>query len=401
MSDKDGGSDYGPMLEYGDQALALQERMFNENKQMSQPWLAAGQSGLNELMIRMGLSPSGSSASRQSLVDQYKPQFTTSSPSTNSNMLVGPDGRVYSGSNQQDIWSQYVGNNPNDYRPWNTDTLQGSGWKSVGPESTSTTDTAGLNSFIDNLLAKNQATAENDPNYGSLLDTFDASKMYDDPGYQFRLDQGNKGLERQLAASGKYFSPDAAKAVSEYNQGFASNEYGNSYNRFNNDQNNIFNRLASISGLGQTAAGQISNAGTNYANAGSDLLTGMGNTIVAGNQAQAANRGSMFNNIVGMGLGAASLFGTGGASSALSFGPGGATYMLSDPSAKENIKKMGEKNGFNIYRFNYKGDDRLFEGVMADEVDEVMPEAVAIFDGYMAVNYPMIGIEFKEVKTWH
>lgn len=83
------------------------------------------------------------------------------------------------------------------------------------------------------------------------------------------------------------------------------------------------------------------------------------------------------------------------------FSLGGAalTGFLSDRRAKTNIVKTGEKNGFNIYQFSYKHDpSKTYEGVMADEVRKIMPEAVTTGeDGYDRVNYDMIGIEMKEV----
>lgn len=69
----------------------------------------------------------------------------------------------------------------------------------------------------------------------------------------------------------------------------------------------------------------------------------------------------------------------------------------SDMNLKENIEKVGEENGFNIYEFNYKDDPKRYRGVMAQEVQKVMPEAVIVKDGYLAVFYDMIGIKFSEV----
>jgi Chaperone of endosialidase len=74
--------------------------------------------------------------------------------------------------------------------------------------------------------------------------------------------------------------------------------------------------------------------------------------------------------------------------------------MKSDPESKENIVKIGTHQlGFGIYLFDYKpefrnkwGSGRQF-GVMANEVEAVMPEAVAIdTDGYKVVDYGMLGV---------
>jgi len=81
-------------------------------------------------------------------------------------------------------------------------------------------------------------------------------------------------------------------------------------------------------------------------------------------------------------------------------GSAGWLAALSDRRAKTNIVKSGEKNGLNIYQFYYKDDPhQKYEGVMADEVKQVMPDAVTTGDdGYDRVNYGMIGIEMKEVS---
>jgi hypothetical protein len=73
---------------------------------------------------------------------------------------------------------------------------------------------------------------------------------------------------------------------------------------------------------------------------------------------------------------------------------------LSDRNTKENIAKIGvHPLGIGLYLFDYKpeyreqwGHGRQF-GVMADEVETVMPAAVSVHpEGYKQVNYGMLGI---------
>lgn len=73
--------------------------------------------------------------------------------------------------------------------------------------------------------------------------------------------------------------------------------------------------------------------------------------------------------------------------------------MFSDRRLKENARKVREENGFNIYEFNYIGDDKRYEGVMAQEVQEIMPDAVAEINGFLAVDYSKIGVEMREVQN--
>ena len=79
---------------------------------------------------------------------------------------------------------------------------------------------------------------------------------------------------------------------------------------------------------------------------------------------------------------------------------GAMTTKMSDRNIKENIVRVGEHSlGIGLYLFDYKpefreewGFGRQF-GVMADEVETVMPQAVSIHpDGYKMVNHAMLGI---------
>lgn len=72
----------------------------------------------------------------------------------------------------------------------------------------------------------------------------------------------------------------------------------------------------------------------------------------------------------------------------------------SEPAIKENIIRVGDHPlGIGLYLFDYKpeyreewGHGRQF-GVMADEVEDVMPEAISLHaDGYRLVNYTMLGV---------
>jgi len=70
----------------------------------------------------------------------------------------------------------------------------------------------------------------------------------------------------------------------------------------------------------------------------------------------------------------------------------------SDERLKENIEELGEENGHKVYKYNYKGSDKKFIGVMAQDVMKTHPDAVALLDGYYAVDYNMIGVNFREIE---
>lgn len=130
--------------------------------------------------------------------------------------------------------------------------------------------------------------------YGSLMTPFSQTNWQTDPGYQFRLSEGAKALERSAASKGMSLSGAQQQALSRYNQGFASNEYGNVYGRYNNDQTNQFNRLSSMAGLGQQANNSMANVGMNTANQIGSNQLGAGNANAA---AWTAGTGALSNGL--------------------------------------------------------------------------------------------------------
>lgn len=125
---------------------------------------------------------------------------------------------------------------------------------------------------------------------GSLWNNFSANDFQTDPGYDFRLQQGSQALDRSAAAKGGLFSGGTLKDLTDYNQNFASNEYQNAYNRFQTNRNTQFNQLASVAGLGQTAAGTTAQLGANTANQ-------VGQNTISGLTGAAAARASGYNAI--------------------------------------------------------------------------------------------------------
>lgn len=121
---------------------------------------------------------------------------------------------------------------------------------------------------------------------GDLTRSFKMSDYQADPGYAFRQSEGQKALERSAAARGGLYSGRAAKDLTRFAQDTASNEYGNAYNRFNNDQTTKFNRLSSLAGLGQNANNANAASGSNYANSATNTM--MTNAANQGNSAISA-----------------------------------------------------------------------------------------------------------------
>lgn len=144
-----------------------------------------------------------------------------------------------------------------------------------------------------------------------------------DPGYLFRQEEGNKAVERAMAAKGLLLSGPEAKALSRFNQGLAGDEYSN-----------YVNRLLSVAGFGPVANQATASAAQAAQGLGQTAALAGGNARASGYANQANQFGSMFGNLAGSlgrvnwgdlfgsgssgGVGAVGGFGGDAASSALS-----------------------------------------------------------------------------------
>lgn len=109
-------------------------------------------------------------------------------------------------------------------------------------------------------------------------DKFDPSSVdvTQDPGYAFRLAQGAKALQNSAASKGNLLTGDFAKALTDYNQGAASQEYGNAFNRaFQTNQANNAGRLAAF-GANVGADQGYGNLDLGNLRAGNDYSLGVG-----------------------------------------------------------------------------------------------------------------------------
>ncbi len=74
----------------------------------------------------------------------------------------------------------------------------------------------------------------------------------------------------------------------------------------------------------------------------------------------------------------------------------------SDVRLKHDIALLGYlDNGPGFYRFSYNGSRKAYVGVMAQEVQRVMPEAVVRgSDGYLRVYYDKLGLKVESYSHW-
>jgi hypothetical protein len=146
----------------------------------------------------------------------------------------------------------------------------------------------GQNRLLDLLGLSGNVNA---PGYGSGATNFSMADMEQDPGYQFRLTEGQRAIDRSTAARGGTQSGAALKAATRYGQDMGSQEYGNAFNRFMTQRQSQLGNLQSLQSIGQAsaagqaaAAGGLSQAGSqaygNYGATGADIAarTGAGAT---------------------------------------------------------------------------------------------------------------------------
>ena len=103
-----------------------------------------------------------------------------------------------------------------------------------------------------------------DPANAKNLQTQALADFQTTPGYQFRMDEGVKGLDRSAASRGLLRSGAQQKAITNFGQGIASEEYGN-----------YLGSLFNLAGMGGQAVG-----GANNTSAG--LVQGAGNMMTQG-----------------------------------------------------------------------------------------------------------------------
>jgi hypothetical protein len=121
---------------------------------------------------------------------------------------------------------------------------------------------------------------------------FGMQQFQQDPGYAFRLSEGQKQLDRMAAIRGGQISGSSLKAAARFGQDMGSQEYSNAFNRYQTERNARLNPLQSLAGVGQTSTNQLGAAGQSMA-------SGVGEALGAGAQARASGYMGMANAIGG------------------------------------------------------------------------------------------------------
>lgn len=146
---------------------------------------------------------------------------------------------------------------------------------------------AGLTAQNRLMLMLGMKGSDQNPLYGKYAGDFGMEDFEADPGYQFRLSEGLKSLDRQAASRGGLISGAALKAAQRYGQDAASQEYTNAFNRYQVNRSNQLNPLFSFTGAGQQSTGQVANAAQNYGVGAGQAYGDIGNSRASGYVGQA------------------------------------------------------------------------------------------------------------------
>lgn len=253
-------------------AADLQKEMFDKQVSLQEPFRQAGMAGQNRLMELLGLrmpaqaGVGGAPALRTAadLRNALASQYTT------------PGYTSYGGSAEGADWERTMPASINEAA------------LAQAIKAAQAQDQSALTAY-----QSQQAQAAPSADFGKYARDFGMSDFQADPGYAFRLSEGQKALDRTAAARGGLMSGSALKAAQRYGQEMGSQEYTNAFNRYQTNRANQLNPLQSLAGQAQTSANTLGGAAGQYgANVGNLMLgTGeaQGNALLAGAQARSSS----------------------------------------------------------------------------------------------------------------
>lgn len=228
-----------------DQQFAIQERMFDQTRADLDPYRGAGGLALDALMYEMGLGAAPTVGG-------------TTTPLSIETVTT-----------------------PGQPAPFDPDASR---WRRPGAAAQMGTTQYRVNGQMFSTLEEAQkfANANGTTTGGTPYGGFKAT-----PGYDFRLQSGNDSINALAGARGGLNSGATMKALADYNQGMASQEYGN-----------YLARLSGLTDMGASAAAGQAGANNAFAQGGSNALANKGNAAAAG----AAGVGNALQNGLSTGL---------------------------------------------------------------------------------------------------
>ena len=244
------------------QTSAENARQFDLSREDMAPWLTTGKEGLYALADLLGLN------TRQAPIPPARADFTKKFANINQGSRTG--------------------------------TVAGIGGfpivSGVGGARSSLFDQAGYDAAMAQY-EKDLADYKSYTPSGELMRDFSLEDFVKEPGYEFRLSEGEKGINRAALARGGFDSGATLKALQRFGQDYASDEYSTAWTRDEAEKNRKYNFLAGISRTGQTTANQVASLRAQNAAAQSELMTGAANARAAGVVGGANAWGNALSNI--------------------------------------------------------------------------------------------------------
>jgi hypothetical protein len=266
-------------------AVAEQRRQYDLSRADMQPWMQQGSGAVNQLGYLLGLpSPSNQPGAAQQPIQRtpFQPRNTLAMRYGGGREFIN-DGDFGFGSNWGGASTQQQAPAEAPYSGHGGYYDSHGNWNEIIPGSSNDPKSVNFDNWeiLKNggYKAKPDATQAPQAGFGSLMRDFSSADFEKDPGYDFRLAEGQKALERSAAARGNALGGSAVKASQRFGQDYASNEFLNAYNRFQSNRATKYNQLAGLAGLGQQSANTLANAGTNSANNISGILVNQGNRL--------------------------------------------------------------------------------------------------------------------------
>jgi hypothetical protein len=247
-----------------DRAAALQKEMFDRQMAGQEPYRQAGLAGQNRLMELLGLRMPAQAGGGGAPYMRSDAELR--------NALAG---QFTSGPGQAEVGRE-GGMMPT-----------AGGIDEAGLSRAMAAARQGDQNAMNNYQPPQGSATGQSADFGKYARDFSMSDFQQDPGYAFRLSEGQKLLDRTAARDNRLFSGGALKAATRYGQDMGSQEYLNAFNRYQTNRSNQLNPLGSLMTLGQNAAAnQGASMGTYGTNVG-NLTMQAGNAIGAGQMGSA------------------------------------------------------------------------------------------------------------------
>lgn len=260
MGQKSAKTQAGAVKEGSREAIAEQRRQYDLSRQDLAPYRQTGTAALNQIAQMYGLASTDTDtlgldreiAKQQTRLDEL---YGRQSSALQNEAYVDPRSGEYVTRDEMQKRRQ-------DARE-TLDTLRIGEWEQVGGFDFGE-EISSVESRLEKLRGRRNSMMESAQPSGQA----DFSQFTQTPGYQFRVQEGEKGVQNYLGANNMRLSGRALKAMEKYRQGQASQEFGN-----------YMNRMFGLAGIGQGATQTGVSAGQSMAGNVGNIMANQGGQL--------------------------------------------------------------------------------------------------------------------------